>query len=65
MKTREEKIKESLDFLCDISPGTIWTEYHWRLVLQLKQELYPLEFAFPYIYKTNIKVLNEAATLHK
>ena len=32
-------IKERLDHLVDLQPGTVWTEYHWRDVLQLKQEL--------------------------
>jgi hypothetical protein len=35
----KDKIKDTIEFLCDMSPGTVWTEYHWRLVLQLKQDI--------------------------
>lgn len=32
-------IKKRLDFLCSVDPGDIWTEFHWREVSQVRQEV--------------------------
>lgn len=32
-------IIERLDWLCGLPAGTVWTEYHWREVCQLQQEV--------------------------
>ncbi len=31
----KKNILKEAEFLCDMSPGTVWTEYHWRGVAQL------------------------------
>jgi len=33
-----ESIKSRIQALVDLNPGDVWTEYHWREVLQLQQE---------------------------
>lgn len=37
-KTLEQKILEHIQMLADIQPGTVWTEYHWRDIMQLSKE---------------------------
>lgn len=34
-----KNIIDTLEHLCSIEPGYVWTEYDWRMVLQLKQEV--------------------------
>lgn len=38
MKSEQQIILDTLKHLCDIEPGYVWTEYDWRMVLQLKQD---------------------------
>jgi hypothetical protein len=34
-----ETLKARLEWLTNLEPGTVWTEYHWREALQLEQEV--------------------------
>lgn len=40
-----KKIAQDLQFLVDMQPGTVWTEYHGRLALQLMNNLKPTFFS--------------------
>lgn len=39
MSSRQLCLKKAVEFLVGMKPGTKWTEYHWRLALDLKQEI--------------------------
>jgi len=38
-EVKAKRILKALDVLTKLSAGDVWTEYHWRLVLQLVQDL--------------------------
>jgi hypothetical protein len=43
--TALEKLNQKAQWLTELEAGTVWTEYHWREALMIKQlceELFPI-----------------------